>query len=133
MKLGKIIMYLRVDGEIKQYFNLINLVFFIIIYIHCFACLWWFIVKYDEEWIPPKYTPYPDSYKSIYDLSIESQYINCLYMATQVFGGVDQQPRDSVQTWLISLGLMLGAVINANIFGELTVIMASLDKANKIY
>ena len=44
-KLAKIIMYLRVDGEVKQYFNLILLIFFIIVYIHCFACVWWFSVN----------------------------------------------------------------------------------------
>lgn len=88
-KLTKIIMYLRVDGEIKQYFNLILLIFFIVIYIHCFACLWWFLVIQDMQWIPPKYTPYPSAYHEIYRMDTGNQYLNCLYVATQVFGGVD--------------------------------------------
>jgi len=22
------------------------------VYVHCFACLWWYIVKFDKSWIP---------------------------------------------------------------------------------
>ena len=54
-------------------------------------------------------------------------------MATLVFVGVDQFPRSSMQTVVLSIGMILGAVINANIFGELTMIMSSLDKATKLY
>lgn len=45
LKIQKIIMYLNMDSEIKQYFNLTKLILFIIIYIHCYGCFWWFLVK----------------------------------------------------------------------------------------
>lgn len=37
-------------------------------------------------------------------------------------------PRTITQIVISSTGLFLGAVINANIFGELAIILASLDK-----
>lgn len=45
--------------------------------------------------------------------------------------GIDNQPRTTMQTFLSSCGLFLGAVINANIFGELAMVMASTDKEFK--
>ena len=44
-KLKKIISYLNVVEEVKQFLNLMKLVFFIVIYVHCFACTWWFMIK----------------------------------------------------------------------------------------
>ena len=48
-----------------------------------------------------------------------------------MLNGVDQQPRDTFQTIIATFGIFFGAIINANIFGELTVIMASMDKDEK--
>ena len=68
LKLKKIISYLKVTAETKQIFNLMKLIFFLVIYIHCFACIWWYIVKIDKLWIPPKYTTTSDFYQ-IYALT----------------------------------------------------------------
>ena len=55
LKLSKIIQYLNVVEEVKQFMNLANLIFFLIIYIHWYACIWWFLIKEDEIWILPKF------------------------------------------------------------------------------
>lgn len=130
LKLKKIISYLNVVDEIKQVLNLMKLIFFLVIYIHCYACSWWYYAKIDKLWIPPKHTVTEDYYQ-IYRYSPMSQYMNCLYMSTQTIGAVDQQPRDVFQTCLAAFGIFFGAVINANIFGELSIIMAGLDKNEK--
>jgi hypothetical protein len=54
-KLKKIISYLNVVEEVKQFMNLMKLVFFIIIYIHCFACTWWYMIRDSKVWVLPKY------------------------------------------------------------------------------
>ena len=46
-KLKKIISYLNVVEDVKQFMNLMKLVFFIVIYIHCFACTWWYMIRDD--------------------------------------------------------------------------------------
>lgn len=45
-----------------------------------------------------------------------------------MLGGVDQQPRTFLQVGFASFGIFFGAIINANIFGEITVIMQSMGK-----
>ena len=42
-------------------------------------------------------------------------------------------PRNTVQTILVSIGLFLGALINANIFGELALILSDMNRKLKIF
>ena len=42
--------------------------------------------------------------------------------------GVDNQPRTTSQVLVSSIGLFLGAVINANIFGELALVINGINK-----
>jgi hypothetical protein len=49
----------------------------------------------------------------------------------QLLLGGDIFPISGSQCVLSSIGLFLGAVINANIFGELAVILASIGKEEK--
>lgn len=56
-------------------------------------------------------------------LCLHSIVLNCL--------GSDIQPRGLYQSWICAIGLFLGALINANIFGELSLIMSNLDIKEK--
>lgn len=47
--------------------------------------------------------------------------------------GNDLQPRGTVQVVAAAIGNFLGAIINANIFGELAVILASMGQVEKIF
>ena len=44
MRLSKIITYLRSTEEFKAFLKLNKLIFFLIIYLHTFACLWWWMI-----------------------------------------------------------------------------------------
>jgi hypothetical protein len=104
-----------------------KLVFFIVIYVHCFACTWWFMIRDSKVWVLPKYQSTDDWYQ-LYTSDLWTKYVNSIYVACQMLGGVDQQPRTGGQVVLASFGIFFGAIINANIFGEITVIMQSLGK-----
>ena len=47
LRLNKIIAYLRSTEELKAFLKLVKLTFFLIIYLHCMGCIWWFIVSRD--------------------------------------------------------------------------------------
>ena len=53
LRLSKIIVYLTVTQETKAFLKLIKLVFLLIIYMHCLACIWWKVVAREQFWIPP--------------------------------------------------------------------------------
>lgn len=52
-RLGRIIARLNVSEDTKNSLKLFQLVFFIVMYIHCSGCAWFAIVNSDETWIPP--------------------------------------------------------------------------------
>lgn len=52
-RLGRIIERMNVTQDMKNALKLFKLIFMIIIYIHCLACLWYVIVMLREEWRPP--------------------------------------------------------------------------------
>lgn len=59
------------------------------------------------------------------------QYLVCMQYAVMTCLGGELMPRDTLQTIVSFIGLFLGAVINANIFGELAVIFGQLDKSEQ--
>lgn len=52
-RLSRIIARLNVSEDTKNSLKLFQLIFFIVMYIHCSGCAWFSIVKIDETWIPP--------------------------------------------------------------------------------
>lgn len=47
-RLSRIITYLRKSAEFKSFINLLKLIFYLVLYMHCFGCLWWFIAETDD-------------------------------------------------------------------------------------
>lgn len=59
-------------------------------YVHCTACLWWYIVTFDNTWIPPK-----DIYVAetkLYEQSVAFQYFMCMYYTIMIVGSNELFP-----------------------------------------
>lgn len=52
-RLGRIIERMNVKEDIKLMMKLAQIIFFLIMYIHIIACVWYLIVQTDELWVPP--------------------------------------------------------------------------------
>lgn len=52
-RLGRIIARLNVSEDTKNSLKLFQLVFFIVMYIHCSGCAWFAVVNINKTWIPP--------------------------------------------------------------------------------
>ena len=53
LRLTRIIRNMNVRRDSKTMLKLAKLIFFLIMYVHCTSCLWYFIVKRDGLWMPP--------------------------------------------------------------------------------
>ena len=53
LRLSRIISYMRVVETVKASLRLIKLIFYLILYVHCVGCAWFFTVKVHETWMPP--------------------------------------------------------------------------------
>ena len=81
-----------------------KLIFFLILFLHCLGCVWFFIAKQNKEWIPP--LDYVWIQTDIYDEGVFYQYIISLYHAILMLGGNDVGPRGSFQLSFVS-GILL--------------------------
>ena len=92
LRLSKIITYLRSTEEFKAFLKLNKLIFFLIIYLHAFACMWWWFIHGEEEWIPPMNFNDEDWYY-VYKQDIFYQYFVSLHAAVLLTTGNDCGPR----------------------------------------
>jgi|DEB0MinimDraft_12_1074336.scaffolds.fasta_scaffold226953_1 cbb3-type cytochrome oxidase subunit 3 len=53
---------MNVEEDVKASMKLSKMMFFLAIYIHFYACIWWMLCKYDEEWVAPLHMPTSDMY-----------------------------------------------------------------------
>jgi CRP-like cAMP-binding protein len=126
LRLSRLITYLNLKNELKMSLKLIKLIFFLVLYLHCLGCLWFFIVNFDKDWIPP--LDYVWISTDVYDRGAFFQYTTSLYHAVLMLGGNDIGPRGEFQLWFVLTTLILGAIINANIFGNMAVLLQALNR-----
>ena len=104
------------------------MILYLTTYLHCYTCLWWLIVSKTQTWVSQLDANFPENYYRIYQKSISQQYMASLHSAVLILLGTDVGPQDSLQSFMAGFGIFLGAIINANIFGELALIFSSLNK-----
>ena len=69
----------------------------------------------------------------VYDQDIYYRYFYSLYISIYLTTGHDIAPIGFVQVSISSIGLFLGAIINANIFGELAVLVQQLNRKESAF
>jgi len=126
LRLSRLITYLNLKSELKMSLKLAKLIFFLILFLHWLGWVWFFIVKQNEKWLPP--LDYVWIETDLYDQDKFFQYWNSLYHAILMLAGNDVGPRGSFQMCFVWITLLAGSIINANIFGNMAVILQSLNK-----
>ena len=89
-RLGRIIARLNVSEDAKNSLKLFQLIFFIIMYIHCSGCAWYSIIKVNETWIAP--LDMGDEPNFLYDDSLFRKYIISIYHSVLLMMGNDIFP-----------------------------------------
>ena len=125
LRLGKIITYLNLKDDVKMSLKLGKLIFFLIIYIHINGCIWYMIVSSDKIWVPPMDFSYVTT--EMFEKPLLHQYLMSLYHSTLSLTGNDLGPRNSMMLFYVSSLITMGAIINANLFGELAVIVNQMN------
>ena len=131
LRLSRLIAYMNLKNDVKMSLKLIKLIFFLVMFLHWLACLWFFIVKQNERWIPP--LDYLTGETELYVDSNFSQYWTSVYHAVLMFGGNDVYPKGNLQLTFLALTLITAAIINANIFGNMAVLIQSLNRKAAVF
>ena len=89
-RIGRIIETINASIEIKVFLNLLQMFYFLILYVHIIGCIWFYICKQDESWYPP--LDYMYVYTPIYHLDWFYQYTSSFYHAIVLLNGGEIGP-----------------------------------------
>lgn len=123
-RISVVITNLNIKSGSKALMKVAWLVTSLFLYLHVIACLWNYIVRDTERWVPNKDFPFGGTiYIYEYYASEEMRkYFICLYNAFYIISSGEMCPRTNTEL-IISALLMIGSSIwLANIFGTLAVL-----------
>ena len=128
MRLNRIIRNLSVKKETKVVLKLAKLIFFLIMWVHCQSCLWFYLIRSDKIWMPPLDTIWGWQKQILFIQTTPYKYWLCTYTSLLFLTSNDLQPRGITQINFNLWGDFLGALMIANMFGELTILTADLNE-----
>ena len=131
LRLSRLISFLNLKQDLKMQLKLGKLVFFLILYIHFQGCIWYFLVNQKQEWIPP--LDYVFIETTLWESSIWKKYWNCQYHSVMILSGGDVGPRDSITLFFATYTILIGAIVNANIFGNLAVLVSQMNHKQTVF
>mmetsp|Transcript_34327 Transcript_34327/g.52593 ORF Transcript_34327/g.52593 Transcript_34327/m.52593 type:complete len:289 (-) Transcript_34327:1616-2482(-) len=91
LRLSKIIQYMNSTDDVKLSLRLFKLFFFLVLYIHCTACLLFYVAKIDESWQPAQFS-YNNFEYTLYDSEIPIQYVVSCYNSILALTGNEIYP-----------------------------------------
>ena len=126
LRIGRIIRYTRTRDDIKATMKLLQLTLYLIMWVHFTGCIWFLLIKSEEEWVPV-----PDfltGTTQLYESDIWTKYFTCFYHAVWLLTGGEVGPRNSLQAIYACIMFIVGALITAVLFGEMAVLMSNLNR-----
>ena len=127
-RISTIIARLNVNEQIKALIKMAQLTFYLFLVIHIVGCIWFWVAKQNEEWIPPyDFIVLPQG-TNLYNENIFYQYWSSIYNSIIMLASNELGPRTPFEYIFISIMMIAGALINANIFGEMAVLVQVMTK-----
>lgn len=119
--------------ENKAVFKVIYLILVMTLYIHINACVWYYIIKEEEIWVPNLDfihfgTP------MIYDYYSDNpgrQYLTSLYTSFYLFGVGEVVPRTTIENLVSIILLVVSSNFNGFVIGNMALYLIELEKNNK--
>lgn len=125
-RISKIIQHLDVNQVTKTYLKTFHLLFNLLLYIHCLACIWWLVVLYEKTWIPNMDFIFYST--TIYDESLIHRYCSAMYHSVMLFGVNEMASRTTFVLYCSCFIMLFSAMVNANIIGQVAVLIGDISK-----
>jgi len=128
-RISTIISRLRLKEHIKALIKIAQLTFYLFLVIHIVGCLWFWLVRQEKKWIPPfDFIVVPAGNTDLYEENILYQYWANIYNSIIMLASNELGPRTQPEYIFVSVMMIAGALINANIFGEMAVLAQVMTK-----
>jgi len=109
---------------LKLFFLIMGLVF----YTHLTACAIFYVARIDKTWVP-NMTRFENT--SIYDSPPTSQYLGAVYTSIMMLTGNEINPTSDLMIAVSSFLTVVGALIIANVFGTMAVVVSTLNRRSQ--
>lgn len=121
---------MNASESIKYSLKIFKLIFYLVMYIHCQACAWFFFTNLDKTWHPFEYY-LVDDHHDFYnkeETGLVYQYTFSVYHSVNILLGEELLPVTSIQAIVASIALLMGEFIHAHIMGTIAVVLQSMSR-----
>lgn len=126
-RMSIIINKLNLKEDLKALIKVCKLLFFLFLYLHAIACVFFFIVNDKKIFVPPlDFISYLDT--DYYITYIERKYWISLYIALLMLGGNEIGPRSILEMVFVTFIMLGSAIVNATVFGEMAVLVELIQR-----
>lgn len=140
LRLGGIIQRLNIDEELKAVLNLLKLIFYLCLWLHINACVWFIAIEIRKDdffengmpakWYPPlDWVNFADSILLLDETSLLYKYLLSYYIAILNMGCNELGPVNPGEMLVVSLQLVASSILNANLFGEIAMLIELLERS----
>lgn len=130
-RLTRIIDKMNADEEMKSYYRMGQLIFYLFLMMHIVGCLWNFVVHMEEIWIITLDFVHAGLFPKIYHFykkDMSYKYLCALYTSLMFLGGNEMGPRTDTELLMSSMLLIVLAIFNAWLFGDMAVLSETMSR-----
>ncbi len=92
LRLTKVISFMNASDDIKHSLKIFKLLFYLILYIHCQACAWFYFTNFDKTWFPLEKILLGQTYFYDDHVSVLYQYTYSIYHSVNILLGEEMLP-----------------------------------------
>jgi hypothetical protein len=143
-RLSSVIKNSTLPEELKALLNLIKLTFYLYLLMHIMGCGWYMLTFSNKDlfdsdgrslkWYPPSdWSNYIESDLFSDENSLAFKFFMSLYTAIMMLGSNEIGPVNKSEIAFCSVCLLISSLINAQIFGEMAVLISTMKKKQTAY
>lgn len=128
LRLSRLINYLNSAEDIKLSLKLAQIIFLILLYIHITGCIWYYIIKQDQNWEPIQGVS-----QNLYSMEFGNKFFVIFYTSISCLCGNDIYPASLTQYFVAGLNLLMGAILQATMFGQVAGIVDTMSRKSQAF
>jgi hypothetical protein len=116
-----VIRNLNIKSDSKAFLRVLWLIFFLFLYLHVIACLWYYIVKDNEAWVEHYDFVLGGTYYiyEVYTGNTIRRYLRSMYVAFYIISIGEMAPRSNVEVAVSAVIMVASSILLSNIFGSM--------------
>lgn len=128
--ISMVIKNLNIKNTTKSLLKVLWLIVLLFLYLHCIACLWYYIVKDTEQWVVNCDFVFGGTQYiyEVYEGSIFRRYLRVFYVAFYIISIGEMTPRGNLELFVSATLMIFSAILVSNIFGTMAVLAVELNK-----